>query len=115
MDAISLLTNLEAEKASAIMREIMIKSSITFENIDVHELGIYLRKNLSPEYIKATNYEDILPFNEKESKKDKEAREDADLYDFVEAIENMFDENELIENEETLVMLDDEMMNDENE
>ena len=46
MDAKALFTKLKAQKSSEIVREETINSGVKFDNINVEELGIYLRQNL---------------------------------------------------------------------
>ena len=60
MDAVSLFTRLEADKSSEIVIEETIRSTVEFENIDVYELGVYLRKNLTSEYIVSKGYDSLL-------------------------------------------------------
>ena len=61
MDAVSLFTKLEANRSADIVREETLKSKIKFQNVDTHEIGIYLRKNMSNEETKRKDLEHILP------------------------------------------------------
>ena len=113
MDAVSLYTRLEAEKSATIIKEEVMNSCIVFENIDDEEVGIYLRKNLSPSYIRDQGYDDLLPKQvSKKNKKiyvenveDVEDNDDDDvLYKYVESIEHMFlVQNEYENNDEMLI------------
>ena len=76
------------------MKEEVVKSGVKFNNVDVHELGIYLRKNLSSEEIQQGGYEDLLPRNIKSKPKNKQNTIDNnDLYEYVEDIECLFDDD----------------------
>merc|ERR1711954_143626 len=104
MDAVSLFTNLEAERSSDIVREETVKSKVKFNNIDIQELGIYLRKNTSNEDINKRGFDDILP---KYSKIEKDQNNETliDMYEIaidIEQlfIEDMFDEYEMDEESE---------------
>ena len=61
MDAKALFTSLEAKKSSELVCEETLNSVVKFDNVDLEELGMYLRKNLSEDYIKANNLDDLLP------------------------------------------------------
>ena len=114
MDAVSLYPNLEANRCAEIILEEVIKSDVTFENIDMHEVGMYLRKNLSSEYIKEEGYEHLLP--KKVKNKNKEYKDETegcnDVYEYIDDIESLFaDEMHLDEinntkknNQEEIVM-----------
>ena len=98
MDAVALCSSLDAKKSAEIIKEV-IRSEIIFENVDLHELGIYPRKNLGHKYIIGNGFDDILPKKEKKSHrtKDKEDREDKDnMYDYVESLEYLFLEEDKI-------------------
>ena len=95
MDAKALFTSLKAEKSSEIVREETINSSVKFDNVNMEELGIYLRQNLPAEYIMKNNLDELLP--KRVSKKDKdvlkENEEDIDRYEFIEDIQKLFEES----------------------
>ena len=42
-----LYPNIKAERAAAIVKEMIVNSDIKFEGLDLEELGKYLRINLS--------------------------------------------------------------------
>ena len=44
MDATSLYPSVEVEQSADIIKHEVMRSSVTFDNIDTHELGIYLKK-----------------------------------------------------------------------
>ena len=69
MDAVSLFTRLDSDKSAAIVKEEVLKSKVWFENIYVHELGVYLRKNLLQVYMQDAGYDDLLPKQVKERTK----------------------------------------------
>merc|ERR1711954_221528 len=92
MDAVSLFTNLEAERSSDIVRKETVKSKVKFNNIDVHELGIYLRKNMSNEDINKRGFDDILPKYSK-MQKDKNNETLIDMYEIANDIEQLFNED----------------------
>ena len=123
MDAVSLYPSLELERSLEIVKEEVIKSYVTFENVDTHELGIYLRKNLAPEYIKAKGYDKVLPRKVNENYADEDNdfdEEDGDGDEFLENIESLFNEEGFIRNTERETLGDgqeekgtnDEIMND---
>ena len=57
----------------------------------MHELGIYLRKNLPHEYVKEKGYDSILPRKVKEERPSKEREQTSnDLYEYVEDIDQLF-------------------------
>ena len=105
MDAVSLYPSLEAERSAEIIREVVMNSNITFDDIDIEELGIYLRTNLSKQYINERGYENLLPrkVREKHDNDDdddlNEDDDDEDLYKYVESIENMLLMNDEVEHE----------------
>ena len=43
MDAKSLFTSLKAKRSAEIIKEEVLNSKARFENVDIEELGIYLR------------------------------------------------------------------------
>merc|ERR1711954_249438 len=92
MDAVSLFTNLEAERSSDIVREKTVKSKVKFNNIDIQELGIYLRKNMSNEDINKRGFDDILPKYSK-MQKDKNNETLIDMYEIANDIEQLFNED----------------------
>ena len=51
MDAKSLYTSLTADITAQIIKEEVINSKIKFQNVDIKELGICLRKNLGKQYV----------------------------------------------------------------
>ena len=61
MDAKSLYTSLTADRTAQIIKEEVINSKIKFENVDIKELGICLRKNLGKQYVEENGYGDLLP------------------------------------------------------
>ena len=65
-----IIANLKAEKSSEIVREETINSSVKFDNVNMEELGMYLRQNLPAEYIMKNNLDELLP--KRVSKKDKD-------------------------------------------
>ena len=78
MDAISLYPSLEVERSAEIIKEEVMKSDVIFDNIDNHELGIYLKKNLSDEYIHMNKYENLLPTKVKGEDEDDYEHENVD-------------------------------------
>ena len=90
-----IISNLKAEKSPEIVREETINSSVKFDNVNMEELGIYLRQNLPAEYIMKNNLDELLP--KRVSKKDKdvlkENEEDIDRYEFIEDIQKLFEES----------------------
>ena len=61
MDAVCLFTRLEAERSGEIVKEETLRSKVKFENVDTNELGLFLRKNLTNEYIVEKGIEQYLP------------------------------------------------------
>ena len=96
MDAVSLYPSLKANRSAEIIKEVVMRSPIVFENVDMKELGIYLRQNLSSEYIKEQGYEELLPTkmsgrNTIRNKNDKKSHSE---YEFVDCLDMLFVENE---------------------
>ena len=102
MDATSLYTRLESDKSADIIREEIMKSDVEFENVDIEELGIYLRKNLPREYIIEKGYDNILPKQVKYNQRNDDNATN-DIYEYIDDIERMFEEDEdLCEDEDVL-------------
>ena len=100
MDAVSLYPNLEVEKSAEIIKEETIKSNVNFENVDIHELGIYLWKNLPEAYIRENGYVELLPMKVKNENKTTRNKE-TDLEDYLEDLENIFKEDFTEEEDES--------------
>ena len=93
MDATALYPSLRADKSVEIVKEEIINSNITFENIDMHELGMYLRQNLPNDYIVENGYDKWLPVKvnpKRERKGAKRKEKDHDPYKFVDDIHFIF-------------------------
>ena len=90
-----IIAKLKAEKSSEIVREETINSNVKFDNVNMEELGMYLRQNLPAEYIMKNKLDELLP--KRVSKKDKdvlkENEEDIDRYEFMEDIQKLFEES----------------------
>merc|ERR1711954_212949 len=80
-----------------ILKEEVLRSKVKFDNIDTHELGIYIRKHLPKEYIESKKYGDILPKKksgrqrEEEDAKEKFKRNNFDSYEYLNTMKNLFD------------------------
>ena len=96
MDAISLYPSLEVEKSAEIIKQEVIGSNVVFDNIDKHELGIYLRTNLSQEYITNNGYDEVLPSKITERFEENEVSHEnsVDLFEYADAIQNLFNGEE---------------------
>ena len=122
MDATALYPSLKAEKSASIVVEEVVKSDIIFKNIDTQELGVYLRKNLSQEYIKEKGIEKLLPIKisgrrkfitEKDENCIDVEIDDDEEYLYIESIANLFDETNVVEDivevdDKNIVEVDDE-------
>ena len=96
--AIGLFTSLEVERSSEIIKYEALNTKVKYENIDEFELGMYLRKNLTQEYINENGYDDILPkkVNDKtEERENREKDKDEDPYKYIEDIEELFDDDQI--------------------
>ena len=102
MDAVSLYPSLEANRSAEIIIEEVIRSEVNFENIDSHELGIYLRKNLSSEYIEEKGYSKFLPRKVLDGKSnyDNDENENYNVDEFLEDMENMFNDIDFMSHDE---------------
>ena len=69
MDVKSLYPSIEAESAAEIVKNEIIASNVTFEGLDMDELGRYLRNNLTTQEIVDKGLADILPFKIKKKSK----------------------------------------------
>merc|ERR1712081_88955 len=86
------------ERSSAIIKYEALNTKVKYENIDEFELGMYLRKNLTIEYINENGYDDILPkkVNDKtEERENREKEKDEDPYKYIEDIEELFDNDQI--------------------
>ena len=113
MDATSLYPSLEADKSAAIVIEEVMNSNVVFENIDIKELGMYLRKHLPQKYIKEKGIDEMLPIRisgrQKVNNKDKKNNEDEDdKYQFVESVRTLY--NEDVDDEQIVDVDDDEIV-----
>ena len=68
MDVESLYPSLKSEDTGNIIRETMINSDIEVENVDVRELVIFLRKNLSNSEIDQCAFKEYIPSRRKKIK-----------------------------------------------
>merc|ERR1711954_574017 len=81
-------------RSADIVREETIKSKVKFDDIDAHELGIYLRKNMTKEEIERKSFNDILPKYNKEDKDDKSGHPvDINYEELLEDIDNLFNDD----------------------
>ena len=74
MDAINLYPSIKPEKATKIIKEMILKSDAEFEGLDVVELGIYLREKMETKDIKEKKWDEILPTKESKKKKKKKLK-----------------------------------------
>ena len=61
--------------------------------MDLEELGIYLRKNLSENYIKENKLDELLPKRVAKKIREKNKDKENDAYEFIEEIQDLFDES----------------------
>ena len=84
MDATALYPSLEAEKSAEIVKNAVKRSKVVFENIDMNELGIYLRTNLPQEYIREQGLDELLPIRISGRPKTDSIENNDDVYKYVE-------------------------------
>ena len=53
--------SLKVKRYAEIIKDEVLNSKARFENVDIEELGIYLRENVGKEYIVEQGYEHLLP------------------------------------------------------
>ena len=116
MDAKALFTSLTANRSAEIIKEEVVNSNIKFENVNMEEVGIYLRENLSNEYIKDNGYDELLPIRKRKRKKRQasvhENDKSSDEYEFVDCLEDLFVEEYDDIEDEVDVNLDEEVTNE---
>merc|ERR1711954_18659 len=93
-------TRLEAERSGEIVREETLRSNVDLKNVDVKELGIFLRKNLPNKYIEENELKEYLPekingrkVHEDNKNRNEDGDHNEDPYKYVAMMLNMYNEN----------------------
>ena len=82
LDVKSLYPSLKTDQCTEAVRKVVLNSKIKLEGIEVKELGVLLRKNLTNDEITAKNLDNLIPTQRKKSKaKEKTKANKADEYD----------------------------------
>ena len=75
MDVESLYPSLEVESTSTAIKQVILNSNMCVEGVNVEELGVYLRKNMTPDVIQNSIFKEFIPLKKKKVKKSKSTHE----------------------------------------
>ena len=82
MDVESLFPSLKTEPTANLIKQTIIKSEIELAYVNIKELLIFLRKNMSPKDIQAFSFKDLLPNKKKKTKSKSKEINKFELWDF---------------------------------
>ena len=86
LDINSLFPSLKTEKCCEKVRSVVLKSKLKIEGLDIREMAIYLRKNMTTEEISRSNFKECIPIR---LKKPKDVNvTDVDLWQFADHTPN---------------------------
>ena len=71
MDAVALYPSIKADESAEIIRNEVIQTNVTFEGLDMDEVGKFLRKNLTQTEIDDKGLTEIIPTKNKNIKNKK--------------------------------------------